>query len=299
MTACYLHESGDNTGPCRTCGASVCRKCAVTVDDSVYCPDCMRREILNENQTLINARIGLYSEIKRMFLLLIVGIAVFVAIIKFAPQWFVVGFVLMLFLPNHKLLFRVFSWMWRTMGLDVDVRALFVDVTVYNIRDLNGYVIYKIDGSRRINDPDGKSTGMHIDKENRIRDAYGNDVARVKSDNYVEDNYNRTIGYVADEHTYTHQLSTMNVIGFMSKMMAFVFIGSFILELSPMMFIVRLIRRKLDLNKYNRILLSNDRILWDIRTYCDNPDIWGSSSAPWAAYSSHTDVINKIERRAV
>ena len=299
MSECYLHRNNDPTQQCQMCGAHVCDGCTVTFNGKILCPDCMRREILNENYKLITARIALYSEIKRLCLLFLIGVAALVAITLYNREWILAGILIMLILPNYLIFYKVVSWMWQVMGLGRDIRRLFVDVTTYNIRDMNGYVMYHVDGSRRLKGERGESTGLFIDKDNHIRDTCDRVVARILPDNDVEDNFNRIIGHMGDETTYRHQLSTVNLVGLISKMLVFIVIASFVLELSPIILIIRLIRRKMDLNKYNKILLANDKVLWDIRIYCEDPTSWTLNDSPWSTYASHTEDIEKIERRAV
>ena len=265
----------------------------------------MRRTILNESHTIIQARLRICSEIKRLLYLLLLGIAICVGLIIYGRSLAIWGILIALALPNIVILARIYKWMWMVMGLNNYIRLLRTDVVTFNIRDNYGYIKEKVNEKGRITGIHGEKTGKYVDG-NFIRDSYGNIIGTVDSDGDIRDSYGRVIGSITDRQVYHNQPSTGGFIGFIVTFLVFVLFASFILEFSPLILIVRLVRRGLDLKKYNKMLRSNDFITDSIRAYCEGADMPSydpkmscDPSAPWIGYISHEEDIRRMEARSI
>lgn len=285
----------DNPSPseCDSCFAPLTEGRAVIREDRTECADCLRRDIVDENQKVINTRVKLLNELKWIIGLFLLCVAVSACFAFKNTGYLIIGVYVGLMLPNILILFRIVLWIWNTMGMGRCIRTLLVDYTVTNIVycDKPG----TISPNGRLKDSKGRDLGLRRDKENYIRDVYDNMVGRITEDGYIKDNFYRTLGRITGTTEYHRQLSTMNMVGFLSRLIAFLYIAGLVLTLSPIILIYRILRRMGDLSKCSAILRSNDKSLREIRDCLDkDKPIDGTFG-----FVPHTRQLNKIERRAL
>lgn len=242
MTNCYLHKHRGMDDECQYCHAPICGECHHTYQDRVICPDCIRRFVTNDNQDAINARIRLFTELKRMGLLFLIGVAILIYTSFLNRPLLIIGMLAPFILPCLITILRMLAVVWKTL-----------DRGQTNIRN----------------------------------------VGRI----------------LTDESAGT---------GFMIKFVFFAFMLSIILTFSPIILLVRVIRRWLDLRKFNKIIAENNAVLGDIREYTEHARHEEVSSAEilesgdndeevhidlsgMANYlaSDNGEIIRKIERRII